>query len=179
MRKPLPSLPIIAFIGSWSLNGLLYFKETNFVLMLMPARPVALNFYNCWRHLPAPPWWIYKALVFCLGLDHRIPITSPLGIWDHWLFHTMPAEVGQRLKLAFIIWGQSLQESRVQAKSIVFWIKQAWVHIPTQPLSGLVAITMPQCERYFHREASRGLPSQVSSEHGFYPLINLIIFNHI
>ena len=43
MLKPLPSLPIIDFIGSWSLNGLLYFKETNFVLMLMPARPVALN----------------------------------------------------------------------------------------------------------------------------------------
>ena len=52
------------------------------------------------------------------------------------------------------------------------------MHIQPQPFSGLVAITNLQCKRCFHGEASQGLPSQVSSEHGFYPMINLIIFNH-
>ena len=90
----------------------------------------------------------------------------------------MPTEVGQRLKLAFIIWGQSLRESRVQSQKHCLSSQAGMSAYPTQPLSGLVAITKLQCKRYFHREASQGLPSQVSSEHEFYPMINLIIFNH-
>lgn len=84
---------------SWPVNGLLYFRETNFVLMLLPGLLLlaGTTVSLCWRHLPAQTWWVYKALAFCLGLAQKIPLTGPLGIWDHQaICHTMPIEVGQR-----------------------------------------------------------------------------------
>lgn len=73
--------------------------------------------------------------------------------------------------MVFTTGDQSLRESRYKVKSVVFRVKQTWVHIPTQPFSGHEATTKPQFKCHFLRKASQGLPNWFSPERWFYPMV--------